>query len=68
MILYLRTARDMPHGRMYAEAPQAICGVDLSQAKSITEEQALVHLGNVRCHSCFPGWSTHNRSLQGHAA
>ena len=67
MTLWMRSVDDQPHGRMYTKSLVAICGVDLSQAKPITEEQALVHLDNARCRQCYPRWAMHLEVTRGRA-
>lgn len=57
--LYIRTPTDDPHS-MSAEFPGfAECGATLIDAKEVTEAQALIWLGNRRCHVCFPGHAAH---------
>jgi hypothetical protein len=52
----------MPHAAR--ENPlQAVCGVDLTGAKEITEDQARVFLDDRRCHTCFPTHLAHNAGL-----
>ena len=53
MKLYLRFFGDEPHRRNPATG-NASCGVNLRGSKEITDKQALVWLGNRRCHGCFP--------------
>jgi len=54
MKLYIRSPGDAPH-RMSDEFPDfAECGTVLIGAQEITEAQAQVYLGNVRCQTCFP--------------
>jgi hypothetical protein len=54
MKLYIRSPGDAPH-RMATDFPGfADCGATLLDATEITEAQAQVYLGNVRCQTCFP--------------
>jgi hypothetical protein len=55
--LYIRFGGDLPHTPDDVEHT-AKCGVYLGHARKISEAQALVYLGNPRCPTCFPGWTT----------
>lgn len=61
MLLYIRTPEDDPHAADDTVPEMSRCGVVLYgtrvKAVSITEAQALIHLGNRRCAACFPGWA-----------
>lgn len=58
MKLYIRWPTDDPHA-MDDDRRHAVCGVDLTGAKKISDKQALVFLNDHRCPKCFAGHRQH---------
>jgi hypothetical protein len=53
-MLYIASPADRPHGE--SDLPGlTVCGKNLAGMEPISESQALVFLGDARCHGCFPG-------------
>lgn len=59
MLLYIRSADDLPHAPHPTIAGATKCEKSLNDARAIDELQALVFYSNQRCSVCFPTWATH---------